>query len=232
MTVFKFFSRFVSVVWFTISCADADIINSTSELKTNQRAAAYFTSPTVVDAIAQMALAKEKKFGVQPDCNNYEAKLLMLDLLSPLDFPAEQEHPVKGHWRAIIALNRCGQQRVYTGIFVAVDQAVPKSKFLHAGISLASETLMGDAIGYARLSILIKDPATSECKDVEFFNTAITERPALTDPQSSRIVNPWKETWSFWLCGKVHSVGLRFEPDKDGNGTRFFVDARLPVKSR
>jgi len=231
MIIVKFCIQLASLVFITISFAHADIVRSISELQANQRIAAYFNSPAVANAIAQKALAKEKKFGLQPDCHQYDAKVLMIDPLAPIDFPAEQEHPIKGRWRTVIELNRCGQQRTYTSFFTASEKAGPTPRLLSAGVSLASDTLMVDAIGSVMLAMFIKNPEISKCKDIEFFNMAIIEQPTLPDPQSSSITSPWKESWALWFCGKVHSVGLRFEPNKDGIGTRFFVDAGLPGKS-
>jgi hypothetical protein len=222
--------RLAGFVFVGISCAHADIITSMAELEANPRAAAYFKSPSTTEAIAQMALAKERKFGMQPECGAHEAKFVTMDVLSPIEFPAEQEHPTKGRWQAIIELHRCGQRRAYSAIIGAIDREAPKPKFVSAGLSLANERLIIDAVGSALLAVVLRDPETSKCKDIEFFNLAVTEPPTLSRSRTGLTAGKWKENWTFWVCGKLHTVEMRFEPDKNGNGIRFFVDAGTLAK--
>jgi len=105
-------------------------------------------------------------------------------------------------------------------MFQANAGNAPKSAYYYSGLSLADEQLMKDAFNSAAMAVALKDPEATQCKDVDLYQIAVSQLPASFPAMTSS----WRENWTFWVCGKLHDIGVRFEPDANGKGTRVFVD--------
>ncbi len=144
--------------------------------------------------------------------------------LAAIDFPPDSEHPVSGRWQVAFALNRCGQSRMHHVRFLASAGKEPRSGYYYTGLSLTSEQLMRDAFGVATMAAMLRDTPHGKCKDVDLYQVAASEAPAKESVVNGTFTAPWRAQWTFRLCGKLHDVGMRFEPGKSGGGTKFFAE--------
>lgn len=226
MKIFYCCARFLSIAFLAVTCARADVFNTMGELHANPRVVAYFKSPAMMAELTSLALDKERKFKLQPECSASEVTRVMINMLTPIDFPSEREYPVKGRWQAVFELDRCGQRRIHNEMFEASESAAPQGLYLSSGLSIADAQLMKDAGKSALLAVMLKEPEAATCKDIDLYRVSVTEPPAMPTKPDGRITTKWKENWTFWFCGKLYDIGMRFEPN--ATGTRFVVDSASP----
>ncbi len=192
----------------------------------------YMSSPTMIKQLESLAIERDRTLGRQPDCDTAEVGRMTVFPLSAIDFPAGHEHPLKGRWQVMYPLKRCGMLRMHNARFQAGPGAEPKAEYFYTGLSLASERLMRDASGALMMALAIVEPQAGKCGDIYLDQIAVSERPASVSSANGSFTGRWKETWTFRACGKLHDIGLRFEPDSSGVGTRFFAEAMPPRAKR
>lgn len=192
----------------------------------------YMNSPAMTKRLEGLALERDKKMGRQPDCEIAEVGKPTVIPLTAIDFPADRGHPLHGRWQVAYPLNRCGRITMHHVRLQATGGAEPKAEYFYTGLSLASERLMRDASGALMLALAIAEPQAGKCGDIYLDQIAVSERPTSVSSANGSFTGKWKETWTFRACGKLHDIGLRFEPDASGKGTRFFAEALSPGAQR
>ena len=137
-----------------------------------------------------------------------------LALLQRIDFPDDSEHPVEGAWRHRFEFEHCCETKIYHAIFVAKERTETGGVAVCAGRDAASPILVRDAMMAALVTVVASLPTGTNVngfKDVSFVDMTVTQEPQNLTNGVGR--DPWKERWTFSVCGNSASSVITFVPD-------------------
>lgn len=230
--------RLLSVVTVTFSIASmmmspiaqAEVVNKNIDLLNNKKTAAYVHSRTMIDAMYRLGVEQDKKFGLQQDCKSeYKVKPYSVAVLSPIDFPDNKPHPLKGVWNFRYELERCGDLKFYNTIFIANNNGEPPTiRVYFPGSTNANPLLVKDAMLSAMLGAISRS-GVKDCKEIDVFDMRVTEKPHDVVEGGKHLRGVWSEAWTFRACGQMVDVPMTFIPDEIRGGTTYSVG---PTKSR
>lgn len=229
MNIKSFVSLAAAIALFLLSVSlQAETINASADLQTSKKMNAYVFSHSLAEAMYRLGVAQDKKLGLQLDCRSqYSIKPVSTTVLSPIDFPDDKQHPIKGVWEARFQLERCGSSKVYNVVFVANSNGeAPTPHQYYPGSTNASPLLVKDAMPSALAGAQARS-RVKDCKDIDVFDMQVTEQAHDVVEGDKRFKRVWKETWTFVRCGQMIDVPITFIPDETGGGTSFETD---PVK--
>jgi hypothetical protein len=199
----------------------AETVNTTADLQSHQKTAAYLFSGPMLDVMRRLGLQQDKKFGLQQDCISQRSVQPVSSLiLSPIDFPDDAPHPTQGAWFLRYQFERCGEAKLYNVLFVANrDGTVPTARTYYPGATIASPDLVNDAMPSVVSGMLARS-GLKNCNKIDVFDMRVTD-PTHNIVEGSKIFKDvWSETWTFRMCGKMNDVAVTFIPDANG-GTTF-----------
>lgn len=202
--------------------AHAEIVNKTSDLQNNKRTTSYVLSRPMLGIMYRLGVEQDRKLGLQTDCKTqYQIKPSGLIVLSPIDFPDEQQHPTKGAWQIRYQLERCGDAKFYNALFIANSSGEqPTSRPNYPGSSNAGPVLVKDAMLSAITGALVRS-GLKDCKNVDVFDMNVTEQAHNVVEGDKTFKGVWNESWAFKVCGQMIDVAMTFIPDANGGGTTF-----------
>jgi hypothetical protein len=100
--------------------AKAETVNTIADLQNNKKTAAYVNSRTMYETMFRLGVEQDRKFGLYPNCKSqYLVKPFSVAVFSPIDFPDDKRHPIKGVWQFRYQLERCGDSKFYNALFIA-----------------------------------------------------------------------------------------------------------------
>lgn len=204
------------------SSAHAEIVNKTADLQNNRRTTSYVFSRPMLEIMYRLGVEQDRKFGLQTDCKmQYQIKPSGLIVLSPIDFPDEQQHPTKGTWQIRYLLERCGDTKFYNALFIANSSGEqPISRANYPGSSNAGPVLVKDAMLSAITGALVQS-GLKDCKNIDVFDMIVTEQAHNVVEGDKTFEGVWNESWAFKVCGQLIDVAMTFIPDVNGGGTSF-----------
>lgn len=205
----------------------AESISNISDIRPDTRVAKYLYSQEQINEMYQVGVMWDRKLSLQQDCKTqYVVRPKTLALLKPIDFQDDSEHPMDGVWRHRLELDRCGQTKIYNAIFIAAKGQKPAVSPYFPGETHASPILVRDAMMasfVAATATLLAGTTVKGCKDINLIDMAVTQEPS--NPTDGVGRDPWKERWTFSVCGNSASSVITFVPDGLG-GTSFSAAAR------
>jgi hypothetical protein len=206
----------------------AETVNTTADLQSHQKTAAYLFSPPMLDVMRRLGLEQDKKFGLQQDCiSQRNVQPFSSLLLSPIDFPDNAPHPTQGAWFSRYRFERCGEAKLYNVLFIANrDGTAPTARTYYPGATIASPGLINDAMPSVVSGALARS-GRKHCKDVDVFDMRVTEPTHDIIEGNKTFRNVWSEVWTLRLCGKMNDVAVTFIPDDHG-GTTFSSGPATP----
>ncbi len=209
----------------------AETVNSTADLQSHSKTAVYLSSRPMMVAMYRLGLAQDKKFSLQPGCmSQYRVKLVESLVLSPIEFPDDQQHPTQGAWFLRYLFQRCGDSKLYNALFVANgNEAAPTARAYYPGSTVASPELVNDAMPSV-ISGALDRSGLRDCGDIDVFDMRVTEQIHDVVEGDKTIRDVWNETWTLSMCGQMHDVAVTFMPDRNGSGTKFASGPVAPTK--
>jgi hypothetical protein len=206
---------------FVSSVALAEVVSRASDLSSNKRTATYITSRPMMEQLGRFGVQQDRQFGLHPDCKSpYNVVLDNIVILSPIDFPDDMQHPVKGIWRFRYQFERCGDRKVYNLIYMANDKGeTPAVKPYFPGTTYAGVILVKDAMNSALQGASVR--VDKACKNFEIFDMRVSESPHDVVEGATTHKGVWNEIWTFRACGEMVEVPMTFIPDAVGGGTTF-----------
>lgn len=102
----------------------------------------------MLETMYRLGVEQDRKFGLYAECKTqYKVKLSGLIVLSPIDFPDDQQNPTKGVWQTRYQLERCGDSKFYNALFIARNNGEPPtSRPTYPGSTHAGPVLVKDAM--------------------------------------------------------------------------------------
>lgn len=207
------------------TASNAEVVNTIADLANNKKTVAYIYSRPMVEAMYKLAVEQDRKFGLQLDCKSeYKVEPFSISVLSPIDFPDDKQHPIKGIWNFRYQLQRCGESKFYNTLFIANSggDTPPTPRAYYPGKSNAGPILIKDAMLSAVPSGLIQS-GLKDCKDMDVFDMRVTEASHDVVDGGKTLKGVWGEAWTFRMCGQMVDVPITFIPDATGGGTSFVV---------
>lgn len=207
----------------------AETVNTIADLPKNKRTVAYIYARPMQEVMYRLAVEQDKKFGLQQDCKSqYRVEPYSIAVLSPIDFPDDKQHPIKGVWNFRYQIQRCGESKFYNVLFIASGngEAPTTPPAYYPGATNAGPLLIKDAMLSALPSALLKS-GLKDCKEIDVFDMRVTEKAHDVTDGGKTLRGVWDEIWTFRLCGKMVDVAITFIPDATGGGTSFVV---APIK--
>jgi hypothetical protein len=205
----------------------AESISDISEIHPDTRVAKYLYSAGQIDEMYQVGVIWDRRLSLQQDCKSqHVVRPRTLALLQRIDFPDDSEHPVEGAWRHRFEFERCGETKIYNAIFVAKRGQKPAMSPYVPGETRASPILVRDAMMAALVTAIASLPTGTNvkgCKDMSLSDMTVTQEPQ--NPTDGVGRDPWKERWTFSVCGNSASSVITFVPDGRG-GTSFSAAAK------
>lgn len=205
--------------------ADAETVRSTNDLTNNRRTAAYIQSRAMLESLYRLGVEQDKKFGIAQECRTqYRVEPFSIAVLQPIDFPDDQQHPVKGIWNFRYQLQRCGESKFYNALFIASGNGntPPAPRANYPGATGASALLVRDTLPAAVSNAVVKSDL-KDCKEIDVFDMRVTKPPHDVVEGDTTMKGVWNETWTFRLCGQMVDVGLSFVPDAKNGGTQYVI---------
>ncbi len=202
--------------------SQAETVNTTADLQNNKKTVAYVYSRPMFEAMYRLGVEQDRKFGLKLDCKSqYTVKPFIMIVLSPIDFPDDKRHPIKGLWLSRYQLERCGESKVYNALFMANSMGeAPAAHAYHPGSTSASPVLVKDAMLSAITGALVRS-GLKDCKEIDVFDMRVTEPPHNVVEGDKTFKGVWNEIWTFRMCGQMVDVAMTFIPDAKGGGTTF-----------
>ena len=226
---FVLFSKlFISFIYLFIGIASpvmANPINNTDELINNKRALSYIHSRPLLQKMFELGRIQDRKFGLQINCSSgSNVEPIDLIILSPIEFPADKDNPIKGSWKSRYKLKRCDEVKTYNVIFMAKPNGdAPDATIFYPGTTEANMLLVKDTMPSAIAFALLR-AGQRDCKDISVFDMKVTHPQHDVVDKGKVIKGIWKELWTIRICGKPIDVGITFTPNQDGPGTSFLVN--------
>ena len=211
----------------------AEVVNTNADLPNNMRTSAYIYSRPMVDIMYRLAVEQDRKFGLQQNCKSqYRVEPFSIAVLSPIDFPGDKQHPIKGIWNFRYELQRCEESKFYNAMFFADGggETAPTPRSYYPGKSSASPILIKDAMLLALPNGLIQS-GLKDCQEFDVFDMRVTETPHDVVEGSKTLKGVWSEAWTFRMCGQMVDVAITFIPDATGDGTSFVIAPTRPQVS-
>ena len=209
----------LSIIYGAAMASMRDLTTITN-LPKNKRTAEYIFSDAMVEIMLHHGMAKDRSLGLFPQCDsNYGVVPDSVDIIDPIVFPGDVQHPVKGTWSIRYRLLRCGEEKVYNTVFVASGgSAVPAFHSYFPGSTNAGAQLIRDTMPTA-LAMAKARSGQQDCKKVEVLDMVVSEAAHPFNEDGKTIEGVWNEKWTFLLCGQITDVNLRFTPDAVNGGT-------------
>lgn len=221
----------------------AETVNSFADLNYNPRTLSFLRSRPVIEAVYRLGIEQDKKFGLVPGCkSDYSVKPINIFVVSPIDFPDDKQHPTKGEWKYNYRIERCGETKIYTALFVANEHGeFPKYSMYYPGWTRADLALVKDAMPTIRDTAL-SQAGVRNCKEVDVFDMRVTKQPrdVIVEDESTGhpppvhmrywiITGVWEETWTFKVGGKMVDIIIAFVPNSERGGTDYVI---MPNKTQ
>lgn len=201
--------------------AQAETVNRNADLPNSKKTVVYMYSRPMIDALYQLGVEQDKKLDIQQECKSeYKIKPYSVAVLSPIDFPEDKQHPIKGVWNFRYQLDRCGELKFYNALFIANNGEPPIIKAYFPGSTYAGPLLVKDAMQAAMMGALIRS-GLKDCKELVVFDMHVTEKPHDVAEGEKAFKGVWNETWTFKMCGKMVDVPMTFTPNEVTGGTSF-----------
>ena len=210
----------------------AETVNTSADLLNNKKTEAYLYSRPMFQTAYRLGVEQDKTFGLHLDCKTqYKLKPVDMAILSPIDFPDDKQHPIKGLWKFRYEFERCGESKIYNVLFLADSKGeAPLSRTYFPGSTRADPVLVKDALTTAAVNALLQS-GNKDCKNIDIFDMRVTEPPHDVVEGDKTFKRVWKEIWTFRVCGQMMDVPMTFVPDATGGGTTF--TSRVgPTKAR
>jgi hypothetical protein len=179
----------------------------------------YLFSMDFFKGMHVVAYQADRTLGIGCD-GKYDIKPLNLVVLKPVELPDGAPQATSGAWAYRYDAVRCGAAKRYNMLMIAQPGAAPRANMLLPGDSIASPQLMMDAVKVVGANAT--SSLGSECKELQIFDTALTQGPHTVTEGDKAFQGVWKESWTFQGCGKQVAVPVTFIPDGKG-GTTFAV---------
>jgi hypothetical protein len=214
----------------------AETVNSFADLNNNPKSLSFLRSRPIIETAYRFGIEQDKKYGLVPGCkSDYKVTPLHLFVYSPIEFPDDKQYPTKGVWKYGYHIERCGETKLYTIIFVASDQGFPTSSVYYPGWTEADLALVKDAVPAIRDTVSFQS-GLKDSKEVDIFDMRVTRPPrdAIIQEESTKqgsdvwvsdkiLKGVWEETWTFRVGGRMVDVVIAFVPNAERGGTDYVI---------
>lgn len=200
--------------------ASAEILSDGRGLNPSSPMGKYLYSMSFYQGMYAVAVQADRALKVS--CSEkYDIKPVNVVVLAPIDLPEGAAQAASGAWIYRYDAVRCGTKKRYNLMMTAQPSAAPRANMLLPGDTITSPRLMMDAVKV--VGIKAASSLDSECKELQIFDTALTQGPHTVTEGEKTHHGVWKESWTFQGCGKQVALPVTFIPDGKG-GTSFSVE--------
>jgi len=198
--------------------AHAERITSLLDLQHNAPFMAYVQSPETRQRLKDIATKWDADLGMAcKDPYVIDPMRDQLALLKPIDVPEAGQPPVEGVWRIQFIAERCGSERTFSVLGIALPSKPVHYVNLLPGQSITDFSLMRDTLnavvpGYRGM---VQAQQGKTCNDFAITDTQLTTPPASLDVPSR-----FEEAWTMRYCGEVKTFPICYSP-REGGGMSF-----------
>jgi hypothetical protein len=204
----------MGVLLASTSPAHAERINTLAELKGDSLFMAYVQSPETRQRLKDIATKWDAELG-QACKEPYVIDPMRdgLSVLRPIETTEAGQPPVEGVWRIQFTAQRCGGERSFSVLGIAVPGKPVHHVNLLPGKSITDFSLMRDTLNAVVPSYkgMVQAQQGKTCSDFAITDTQVTTPPASTDVPSR-----FEEAWTLRYCGEVKTFPICYAPREAG----------------
>jgi len=209
--------------------AQAERINTLAELKADTFFLAYVQSPDTRQRLKDIATKWDADLGlVCKEAYVIDPLRDQLSVLKPIETPEAGKPPVEGVWRLQFTAQRCGGERSFSVLGIAVPGKPVHHVNLLPGKSLTDFSLMRDTLGAVVPAYrgMVQAQQGKTCADFAITDTQVTTPPANTDAPSR-----FEEAWTLRYCGELKTFPICYSP-REGGGLVFHTVSCAEAEQR